>query len=117
MEDPAPTDILGLLQGACAKGLVEEVRSYLAAWRNMADPVPPRPPRKPTLGLQPGLLAAVRHNQAEAVSFLLDEGFILEHEAVRIAISNQSIAVLQVFLDHGWKINRKVGGTMGPPLS
>lgn len=82
----------------------------------MANPVPRRPPARPTVHLQPALLAAVQHNQPAVVSLLLDEGFIIGHEVVRLAISTRSFAILQAFVDHGWNINKQLGPSMAPAL-
>ncbi|KAL8756165.1 MAG: hypothetical protein Q9199_003117 [Rusavskia elegans] len=48
---------------------------------------------------------------------LLEEGFFIGYEAVRAALANWSTAMLQVFLDHGWNINKTLGPSMAPALS
>ncbi|KAI4259231.1 MAG: hypothetical protein L6R42_004682 [Xanthoria sp. 1 TBL-2021] len=48
---------------------------------------------------------------------LLEESFFIAYEAVRAALTNRSTAMLQVFLDDGWNINKTLGSSMAPPLS
>ncbi|KAL8786470.1 MAG: hypothetical protein Q9213_002786 [Squamulea squamosa] len=110
-------NVLDTLREACTNGQTEEARDCLNRWRSMEDPIPPRPPRKPTVHLQPALFAAVEKDHTATASLLLDEGFLVEHEAVRAALANRSTAMLQVFLDHGWNINKKLGPTMAPALT
>ncbi|KAL8919570.1 MAG: hypothetical protein Q9208_006687 [Pyrenodesmia sp. 3 TL-2023] len=109
--------ILPALTEACAQGSTTRVRACLERWRGMASPVPRRPPSKPTLHLQPALLAAIQNNHPAVVSLLLDQGFIIGHEVVRAAIETRSFAILQAFLNHGWNINKQLGPTMAPALS
>ena len=109
--------ILETLVKACAEGHTVATRDCLAKWKDMAHPIPPRPRSRPTSRLQPALLAAIENDQPSTVSYLLDEGFILDIEAVEAALKIRSFAILQVFLDHGWKIDQKLGATMAPALS
>ncbi|KAL9626473.1 MAG: hypothetical protein Q9204_007273 [Flavoplaca sp. TL-2023a] len=111
------TDILDSLQEACAHGRTEEAKEILDRWKNMSNPVPCRPPERPMVHLHPALHAAVRSGHLSTVSMLLDEGFRVSYQEVRPALANRSMAMLQVFLDHGWKINQILGPSVAPALT
>ncbi|KAL8835887.1 MAG: hypothetical protein Q9176_006660 [Flavoplaca citrina] len=110
-------NILDSLQEACAHGRTEEAKEILDRWKNMSNPVPCRPPERPMVHLHPALHAAVRSDHLSTVSMLLDEGFRISYQEVRPALANRSMAMLQVFLDHGWKINQILGPSMAPALT
>ncbi|KAL8864765.1 MAG: hypothetical protein Q9198_009656, partial [Flavoplaca austrocitrina] len=107
-----PTNILDSLQEACAHGRTEEAKEILDRWKNMSNPVP----RMAHL-LHPALQAAVRYDHLSTVSMMLDEGFRVSYQEVRPALANRSMAMLQVFLDHGWKINQILGPSVAPALT
>lgn len=109
--------VLDTLREACANGQTEEARECLRRWKNVENPVPRRPPKRPTVHLHPAMLAAVENDHPSTMSMLLDEGFFIGYEAVRAALTNRSTAMLQVFLDHGWNVNRTLGPIMAPALS
>ncbi|KAL8913118.1 MAG: hypothetical protein Q9171_002012 [Xanthocarpia ochracea] len=110
-------NILDPLREACAHGRTEEARELLTEWKNTANPVPRRPPKRPTVHLHPALLAAIQENHLATASMLLDEGFTISYEEVRAALTNRSTAMLQIFLSHGWNINRTLGPSMAPALT
>ncbi len=110
-------NILDPLREACAHGRTEEARKLLTEWKNNPNPVPRRPPKRPTVLLHPALLAAVQENHLATASMLLDEGFLISYEEVRAALTNRSTAMLEVFLNHGWNINRTLGPSMAPGLT
>ncbi|KAL8927094.1 MAG: hypothetical protein Q9172_001516 [Xanthocarpia lactea] len=110
---PSSSDkLIATLEDAAAKGHTEAVRHCLTQWTSTATSSSRR-----GVKLQPALLAAVENNQPVTVGLLLDEGLHIGYEIVRAAISIHSVAILEVFLDHGWNINQKLGPTMAPALS
>lgn len=103
--------VLDMLTEACANGRTEEARTCLEMVESMKTPIPHRGPRKPTSHLQPAFLAALENNHLSTVSLLVDEGFVVNREALGAAIRNQSTAMLQVFLDRGWRVNKRLCST------
>ncbi|KAL8990733.1 MAG: hypothetical protein Q9169_008049 [Polycauliona sp. 2 TL-2023] len=110
-------NILDTLREACANGRTNEARECLRRWKKMENPVPSRPPKRPTAHLHPALIAAVEHDHVSTASMLLERKFILSYKPVLAALKNRSTAMLQVFLDHGWNINKTLGPCMAPALS
>jgi hypothetical protein len=110
-------DFVEELKSACAADQLSRVQQLLKQWQSLPNPSPPRPPSRPTVHLRSALHAAVRQNRSSIVSFLLDEGFMVDFDAVSIAIKEKFIEILQVFLDHGWNINKIQGASMAPALS
>ncbi|KAL8780446.1 MAG: hypothetical protein Q9213_006458 [Squamulea squamosa] len=94
----SPETIHETLISACAHGLNEAAKDCLDRLKDMSYKIPPPLPASYVTPMQPALQAAVKNDHSSTVSLLLDE-------------------VLQTFLDHGWKINKKLGPTMAPPLS
>ena len=111
------TCLVDSLQEACAHGRTEEAKKILDRWKSMSNPVPRRPPKRPMVHLHSALHAAVQHDHLSTVSMLLDEGFCISYQEVRPALANRSMAMLQVFLNHGWNINQTLGPSMAPALT
>lgn len=58
------------------------------------------------LNLRQLLVESLVANQAQVVSYLLDQGAELDSHLVTLApIEETSMDMFQVFLDHGWDIN------------
>ncbi len=115
MVNPGPSSsdkLIATLEDAAAQGRTEAVRDCLTEWKPTATSSSRR-----GVKLQPALLAAVENNQPATVGLLLDEGLHIGYDIVRAAISIHSVAILEVFLHHGWNINQKLGPTMAPALS
>ena len=102
---------------ACATDQLSRVQQLLKHWQSLPNPNPPRPPSKPTVHLRSALHAATQQNRPSIVSYLLDEGFMVDFVAVSKAIKGKCTEILQLFIDHGWKINRIQGARMAPALS
>jgi len=66
--------------------------------------------------LHPALVEAVRNNHVSVVTYLLSRGLKLNSGLVEIGMINRSTEMLQVFLDHGWDINKPRERSLPPPL-
>ncbi|KAL9035578.1 MAG: hypothetical protein Q9180_004790 [Flavoplaca navasiana] len=105
------TNILESLQEACAHGRTKEAKKILNRWKNMSNPVPHM------VDLYPALHAAARYDHLSTVSMLLDKRFRVSYHDVLPALANRSMAMLQVFLNHGWNINQNMGPSVAPALT
>ncbi|MCJ1383856.1 hypothetical protein MMC17_006970 [Xylographa soralifera] len=89
------------LYEACVAGDLEAVKFELQSWQSRLDPSKLTPKH-----LQDVVLGAVRADQPLVASFLFDQGAVLDGYIVQNAMHG-SLAMLQVFLDHGWDINER----------
>lgn len=60
--------------------------------------------------------AAITCRHAALVSYLFDRGIGEPSHYVSEAIEAKSTAIFQVFLNHGWDINKPLGRNKAPPL-
>lgn len=65
--------------------------------------------------LQTALIRAGEYNHSTVVSYLLDQGVVIDQDVIMNAVSGTSEAVWQVLFDHGWDINSN-GCTGAPAL-
>jgi hypothetical protein len=99
------------LRQAAAAGNLDEVKARLQRWRSKISPS-----ELTAKHLEDALIGAVIAGQSRIASFLLDEGANLDPEIIVFALGKgSSVAMFQVFLDHGWDINERTG-TGAPAL-
>lgn len=114
---PSSSDFVEELKTACAHDELSQVRRLLKQWQSSPNPTPQRPLSKPTVHLRSALHTAIQKNRPFIVSFLLNEGFMIDFDAVSIAIKGRFLEILQLFIDHSWNINKIQGTSMAPALS
>ena len=84
----------------------------------MPEPAPERgDDAYPMYYLHPALEAAVIGNRIHVVSYLLDNEFRYHDPAITAAIRGSSTGSLELFLRHGWNINKCRRNSEPPPLS
>ena len=117
-EASAGNDLLKRLVVAAGNGDLEVVTDVLAEWRAMPEPAPKREDDVyPMYHLHPALEAAVIGNRIHVVSYLLDNEFRCRDPSITAAIRGPSIGSLELFLRHGWNINKCRRNSEQPPLS
>lgn len=107
------------LDESIANDSLDGVKEIVTKWQNMADPSPPRGPRKyPNSTLEPALYYAIRENRPEIVDYLLSRGVKVCSLVASEAIHSKSpTAMWQVFLNHGFDVNAPLDkGLALPPL-
>lgn len=57
--------------------------------------------------LEPALFWAMREQKLEAASLLVQRGITASYRGVWAAVSLRSIPMLELFLRHGWDINKR----------
>jgi hypothetical protein len=87
--------------------------------RPVRDPSPgsDSPPGYLLAALEPVFLYAILQNLPSAVALLMTRGVRLCNNSLyKICEWNTSSEVYQVFLDHGWDINKQMNWARPPPL-
>ena len=97
---------------ASAAGHLSHVQALIDEWRSMSESE--RASLDSIYALQPALTAAVKGNQIPVVSYLLSQNMPPDDDAIVAAIEASSEASLELFLSHGWDIN-KYAMTGAPP--
>jgi hypothetical protein len=59
--------------------------------------------------LGPALLAAVRTKQVQLARYLLDLGAVIGESEVKCAARENSLALLELFVEYGWDVNSSIG--------
>lgn len=100
------------LADACVSGDFNSIQtffeSYLTNWS---------PEKHGLHEFWPVLLTAVSYDRPHIVSYLLDLGLPLVSIHVERATSTKSTAIFDVFLQHGWNINKQRSETQPPTLA
>lgn len=105
------------LKSACAAGQLFPVQQLMKQLQKAPRLNSSRSSSRRMVPLQPALHAATESCHPEIISFLLSKGLRCDVNIFSMAIKAKSTSCLQVFVDHGWKINRHLGASMAPPLS
>jgi len=104
---PTPDPTLERLVSASSSGNLPSVEATFEEWKSSQDPVARASSQAPNYAMQPALEAAALKSHLDIIAYFLAEGFHITEEVVRNAIRAPSIAALELFLDHGWHINRR----------
>lgn len=94
---------------AARRADLEEVQSLVERWRS--DELHPGPT---AAELRPAMSSAISNGDARMLSYLLDQDSHIHPNLISCAVRGASVAVWQVFLDHGWDINSISGSE--PPI-
>ncbi|KAK5128185.1 hypothetical protein LTR08_004076 [Meristemomyces frigidus] len=100
------TDAIHTVEEASVNGNLSIVEQTLAKQ-------PDLPADKLTYALQ----LAVHHQRQQIVEYLVSRGAPVGTSSARYATANKDKAALEVFLEHGWDINRPLGSHDPPPLT
>lgn len=100
--------VLGELISASVAGNVQEVQAIIDRWRRDYGTFKSTPFEVEHMTFQEALHVAIENRQPSAVSCLLDQGFPIDFRAVELAVHIRSTIILQIFLDHGWDINKPI---------
>ena len=107
-----PTAVL--LRHATA-GHLQDAHETLCRYMLTQTPDPTTGPLE--LGLfYESIKAAIANRHAALVSYLFSMGIGEPSLCVRDAIEAKSTAIFQVFLNHGWDVNKPLGRNKAPPL-
>jgi len=106
------SDLLRQLSEASSTGDLEKAKIIFQQWQDIDHGS-----QNPLELLQPALYLAASGKQALTASYLLDQGLYIDKVAVNAAVSAKATDVLEVYLDHGWDINKSLGLGGGPGLT
>jgi len=112
-----PLELIHALETASAEGDLRKVTELFERSKAMKllNPLridPERPPKH--YHFEGVLAAAAKHDHPAIASYLLSKGLYRDSTAIYAALENDSIEVLQCFLDHGWNPNGGLGHVGGP---
>lgn len=108
---PEPPPEIGQLIIASATGDLAAAQAIFSQWR--AKPITDRIEKRRFVV---ALAAAVNNQHVPVISYLLAQGVPLNIGMFVCATKLKSIAMLQLFLDHGWDINEPIDRITPPPL-
>ena len=117
-DDFSAPELTERLVAAASAGNLDAVRNILTEWEAMDEPIPERgDDEHPMYPLNPALAAAAGGTHLHVVSYLLENAFRPDDAAIRAAIGGASTGALDLFLQHGWDINKPERIGRPPPLS
>ncbi len=94
--------VLALMTSAISADDMWTFENCLARWESLSESFL-------TYQLQPVLFRAMQEQKFEAASLLLQRGIRSTCQGVWAAVSLRAIPMLELYLRHGWDINRRWG--------
>ncbi|MCJ1244983.1 hypothetical protein MMC30_002184 [Trapelia coarctata] len=111
-----PLEFIQDLETASAEGDLKKVTELFERSEAM-EPPQIDPERRPKYyQFQGALVAAAKHNHPAIASYIMSKGVHRERTAIYAALENNSVEVLQCFLDRGWDPNGGLGHVGGPSV-